>query len=137
MRFVIDASMAAAWLLPEQHSEAVDDLLIKVTGDLPVPSLFWHEMRNILLMAERRGRIAAGDAVAAMTRLRRLPLIDAGPGQDSMVLGLATDENLTAYDAAYLELALESGLPLATLDGKLAVAAGRQNVSVLRPLSGK
>lgn len=135
MRYVIDASMAAAWLLPEQHSDAVEGLIAQVTGELPVPSLFWHETRNVLLMAERRGRIAEGEAGVAMMRLRRLPLTDAGPGQDKKVLALAAEEHLTAYDVAYLELALDSQLPLATLDRKLANAARNRNVAVVGPLS--
>lgn len=70
-----------------------------------------------------------------MTRLRRLPLIDAGPGQDDKGLALAKDDNLTAYDAAYLELALDNRLPLATLDRKLASAARNRNVVVVGPFS--
>ena len=88
-----------------------------------MPSLFWHEARNILIIAERRGRIAAGEAAASMGRLRRLPLEDAGAGPDGAVLALAMAHGLTAYDAAYLVLARERGLPLATLDQKLAGAA--------------
>ena len=61
-------------------------------------------------MAERRGRIVAGEAAAAMGRLRRLPLEDAGAGSDVAVLALAMAYGLTAYDAAYLALAKERGL---------------------------
>jgi predicted nucleic acid-binding protein len=75
---VIDASIAAAWLLPEEDSDAAEALIAALSGRSPVPSLFWHEARNILIMAERRGRIVAGEAAAAMGRLRRLPLEDAG-----------------------------------------------------------
>lgn len=132
---VVDASIAAAWLLPEEDSEAAETLIAGLSQRSPVPSLFWHELRNILVMAERRGRIVAGEAAAAMGRLRRLPLDDAGAGSDGAVLALASAHRLTAYDAAYLALAQERGLPLATLDLKLAGAARREGVPLLGPLA--
>src|SRR5271156_5155433 len=133
---VIDASIAAAWLLPEKDSDAAEALIAALSGRPPIPSLFWHEARNILIMAERRGRIVAGEAAAAMGRLRRLPLEDAGAGSDGAVVALAMAHGLTAYDAAYLALARERGLPLATLDQKLAGAARREGVTLLGPLGG-
>jgi predicted nucleic acid-binding protein len=80
---VVDASIAAAWLLPEEDSDAAEALIAALSGRPPIPSLFWHEARNILIMAERRGRIVAGEAAAAMKRLRRLPLEDAGAARTS------------------------------------------------------
>jgi hypothetical protein len=69
-------------------------LIATLTG----PSQFWHETRSVLLTAERRDRIAAGEAAAAMVRLRRLPLEDAGAGIDGAVLDLATTHRLSDYD---------------------------------------
>jgi predicted nucleic acid-binding protein len=136
MTVVVDASLAAAWLLPEKDSDAAEAVITALTGRSPVPSLFWHEARNILIMAERRGRIVAGEPAAAMARLRRLPLEDAGAASDGAVLALALTHGLTAYDAAYLALAQERRLPLATLDKKLAQAARQEGVAVLGPLQG-
>ncbi|MER9342093.1 type II toxin-antitoxin system VapC family toxin [Mesorhizobium sp. M0601] len=136
MPFVVDLSMAAAWILPDEDSEAAAALMRRLPGaTAPVPSLFWHEARNVVLMAERRGRIAAGEAATTMARLRRLPLEDAGGGSDGAVLTLAASHGLSAYDAAYLALAIETELPLATLDRKLALAARRQGVQILGPLA--
>ncbi|HEY1780852.1 MAG TPA: type II toxin-antitoxin system VapC family toxin [Roseiarcus sp.] len=132
---VVDASVAAAWLLPEEDSEAAETLIAALSRRSPVPSLFWHELRNVLVMAERRGRIAAGEAAAAMVRLRRLPLEDAGAGADGAILALATARGLTAYDATYLALAQERGLPLATLDQRLARAARQEGVALVGPLA--
>ncbi|EPE94029.1 PilT protein domain protein (plasmid) [Rhizobium grahamii CCGE 502] len=73
MAFVIDASLAAAWLLPEEYSEAAETIIAAITAPCPVPSLFFFEIRNILAMAERRGRIGAGGALVGMERARRLP----------------------------------------------------------------
>ena len=134
MTVVVDASIAAAWLLPEEDSDAAEAVIMGLSGRPPVPSLFWHEVRNILVTAERRGRIVAGEPAAAMGRLRRLPLEDAGAGSDGAVLALASAHGLTTYDAAYLALAQQRGLPLATLDQKLARAARREGVTILGPL---
>ena len=133
---MVDASVAAAWLLPEEDSDAAEAIIAALSGRSPVPSLFWHETRNILVMAARRGRIGAGEPSAAMGRLRRLPLEDAGAGSDGAVLTLAMAHRLSAYDAAYLALAQERKLPLATLDQKLAAAAHREGVALLGPLQG-
>ncbi|MGB3583666.1 MAG: type II toxin-antitoxin system VapC family toxin [Roseiarcus sp.] len=132
---VVDASMAAAWLLPEEDSDPAEAIIAALSGRPPVPSLFWHEARNILLMAERRERIVAGEAAAAMARLRRLPLEDAGSGSDGAILAIAVTHGLSAYDAVYLALAQERGLPLATFDRKLAGAARAEGVRVLGPLA--
>ncbi|TIT25048.1 MAG: type II toxin-antitoxin system VapC family toxin, partial [Mesorhizobium sp.] len=135
MPFVVDLSMAAAWILPDEDSEAAAALMRGLPGTTaPVPSLFWHEARNVVLMAERRGRTAAGEAATTMARLRRLPLEDAGGGSDGAVLTLAS-HGLSAYDATYLALAIETELPLATLDRKLALAARRQGIRILGPLA--
>lgn len=111
-------------------------MIADLTGRSPVPSLFWHEARNILIVAERRGRIVAGEAAAAMARLRRLPLDDVGAGVDGVILKFADDHGLSAYDAAYLALAVDEALPLASLDKKLAAAAREQGVPVLGPFGG-
>ncbi|WP_427145339.1 type II toxin-antitoxin system VapC family toxin [Rhizobium pisi] len=86
MTFVIDASMAAAWLLPEEFSDAAEVVVASMLEACPVPSLFWFEVRNILAMAERRGRIGSGEALLGMERLRRLPIDDAGVASDGAIL---------------------------------------------------
>ncbi len=135
MTVVIDASIAAAWLLPEEDSDAAEALIAALSGRPPVPSLFWHEARNVLIMVERRGRIVAGAAAAAIGRLRRSPLENAGAGSDVAVLALAKAQGLTAYDAAYLAPARERRPPPATLDQQLAGAARRGGVALLGPVA--
>lgn len=135
MAFVIDASVAAAWLLPEEYSDAAEAVIATINAPCPVPSLFFFEIRNILTMAERRGRVSAGGALVNMERVRRLPLDDAGIGGDSFVLLLAANHVLSAYDAAYVALALNRNVPLATLDRKLAAAARKEGVTVLGPFA--
>ncbi|WJH38411.1 type II toxin-antitoxin system VapC family toxin (plasmid) [Aliirhizobium terrae] len=86
-------------------------------------------------MAERRGLIAAGGALVNMERLRRLPLDDAGIGGDIYVMLVGANHGLSAYDAAYLSLALNRSAPLATLDRELAAAARKEDVAVLGPIA--
>lgn len=138
MALVIDASIAASWMLPDERSEAADAVMESLTaGPADVPSLFWYEARSVFLMAERRGRFAPGGAQAAMLRLRRLPLEDRGSGNGRAVLELASARGLTAYDAAYLALAVGAGAALATLDRKLAAAALSENISLLGSLAAR
>ena len=136
MGLVIDASMAAAWFLPDEQSGATDAVLQGLGGITGyVPPLFWHEARNIFLMAERRGRLAPARADLALHQLRLLPIETAHDGDDLAVLAIARAHGLTAYDAAYLALAKKRALPLATLDGPLAKAAQAEGVA-LRGLLG-
>ncbi len=136
MTLVVDASIAAAWLLPDERSPATDGILRNLYGSTAsVPSLFWHEVRNLILVAERRGRLVAGEVHSCLGQLRRLPLADAGHGNDYAVLTLATAQTLSAYDAVYLERALSLQYPLATLDKRLAAAARREGVPLLGPLA--
>lgn len=135
MSFVIDASMAAAWLLPEEFSDAAEAVVASISEACPVPSLFWFEVRNILAIAERRGRIGSGGALLGMERLRRLPIDDAGVGGDGSILLLAAKHMLSGYDAAYLSVALSRNTHLATLDRKLAAAARKEEVIVLGPFA--
>lgn len=133
--FVIDASMAIAWLIPEEFTDSADAVVATISDACIAPSLFWFEVRNILAMAERRGRLGTGGALISMERLRRLPIDDAGIGSDGAILLLASSHVISAYDAAYLSLALNRNLPLATLDRKLANAARKEGLTVLGPFA--
>jgi predicted nucleic acid-binding protein len=135
MSFVIDASMAAAWLLPEEFSDPAETVIATLETPCPAPSLFWFEMRNILAMAELRGKTGDGGALLGMERLRRLPTEDAGIGSDGLILLLTARHGLSAYDASYLALAINRSLPLGTLDRKLAAAARKEGVSVVGPFA--
>ena len=129
--FIIDASIVAAWLLPDEESdiaEAAMDRLIK--NEAAAPDLLLHEMRSILLKAEKRKRIAGDDILTALIRLRQLPIRIIGEGDDATVIRLARKHQLSAYDAAYLALALTESVPLATLDMKLQQAAIAENVAL-------
>ena len=129
---VVDCSTTAAWILSDEQSRVADAALEAVRGNgALVPALWWLEIRNALLRAERLGRIEPGDTDAALSRLRRLRIqLDHAPREDE-VMRLARTCGLTAYDAVYLDLALRDHRRLATLDRKLARAARSVGVEVI------
>ena len=87
-------------------------------------------MANVLVTAERRGRITAADAAGAVDLLERLPIRIDSPhgGTLARCRAVAREYGLTAYDASYLELAFREGGELATFDERLAEAARRAGV---------
>ncbi|MCY4027888.1 MAG: type II toxin-antitoxin system VapC family toxin [Acidobacteria bacterium] len=132
MAFVPDASVAAAWVLPDEEATLAELTLDRLGNETAnVPGLFWHELRNLLLSAERRGRIDARHADVSITRLRRLPIRSSGGVDDRHVMALARDHRLTAYDASYLALAIRDGCALASLDRRLTEAAATEGVPSL------
>jgi predicted nucleic acid-binding protein len=129
--FVADASVASAWILPDEDTAFADKMaeLMAAEGAI-VPDLFWHEIRNVLLTAERRQRIHAEYSTTALARLLALP-IETAPHDDSFaVLQLARRHGLTAYDAAYLALAITKDLPLASLDKRVLAAARAEGIGL-------
>lgn len=131
MAIVIDASIAATWFLPDEFDARADKALgFLAEGAAQVPSLFWFEIRNILLKAERRNRLSPQMVRLAMQQLRALPIEDEGTGPDSLILDLAARHQLTAYDASYLALSLETGHPLTTADKALESAATQAGAAV-------
>lgn len=127
MSFVVDNSVALAWCFEDEQSAAIMGLLDRVTqaGAL-APQLWPIEALNGLLTAERRGRIDREVRKQLAHFLQALPIkIDDETANRSwtMTAHLAEQNRLTAYDATYLELAMRSGLPLATRDAALIAAA--------------
>ncbi len=93
-----------------------------------MPALWWFELRNVLIVNERRGRISEPETMVFLRRLERMAIsVDHGP-VESEVLGLARRHRLTVYDSVYLELARRLALPLLTLDKALARAAAAEGV---------
>ena len=133
MAIVIDASVLAAHLLPDEaNQEAVSRILARLNDeDGVVPPIFRYEIRNILLMAKRRRRIDDEQLRQRLTELAEIALVDDTAGSDTNVLELADRLGLTVYDAAYLEVAKRRRAALATFDAELARAAGDEQVTVL------
>jgi predicted nucleic acid-binding protein len=135
MSIVVDASMTIAWLFEDEHTPAAHDALRRVAADgAIVPSLWRLEVANVLRNAVRRGRCEDEYLDRSLRRLERLPIAVDKETDDhawQATLGLAREQDLTLYDAAYLELAIRTGSLLASCDGPLLAAAARRRVEVL------
>lgn len=133
--FVLDASVAVAWCFDDESTPAAWALLDRLrTAPGHVPTLWALEIGNILLGAERRRRITRARTTEFLEILGALDIradADVQPRALWVVLPLAREQDLTAYDASYLELAMRLGLPLATKDRALARAATKLRVDVL------
>jgi predicted nucleic acid-binding protein len=132
---VVDSSVALTWCFEDEASPETDRLLERVRYDGGiVPGLWYLELSNVLLQAERRNRISANDVAMSLDLIAKLPIsIDHETTTHSWreILTLARAESLTTYDAAYLELAVRKGLTLLTKDNELARAAKRFGIEVL------
>ena len=130
MSFVLDASVALLWLVPDTNPAGVDyaSATLKALGQSQarVPSLFTLEVANVVAKVESKGHVAEADSQRFIALLGQLNFItDQATAAQALgdTLNIARRYKLSAYDAAYLELALRTGLPLATLDANLANAA--------------
>ena len=137
MTLVIDNSVALAWCFQDERTPALMAVLDRVeAGGAVAPQLWPLEASNALLVAERRGRISADDRAGLLRFLANLPItIDSDTAMRAWTgtAALAERHGLTAYNAAYLELALRLDLPLATRDRALVRAAGALGVEVSPP----
>jgi predicted nucleic acid-binding protein len=135
MDWVVDSSIALAWGLPDETSKEADRFLSRISlrSVLWVPALWWYETANALLMAQRRKRLGEAERIRLMELYQRLP-IRTDVALDSDIVWrlhtLAIEYNLSAYDAAYLELAQRRGLGLATVDRSLRHAAQKAGTKV-------
>lgn len=133
--FVLDCSIAASWCFENEATPSIDALLERVRDEGAFVPALWHwEIANVLTMAVRRGRIGAGDASARLSLMATLPITTdmesvARAGRESLLL--AHTHNLTVYDAAYLELAIRLGLPLATKDAALLQSIAATGIKAL------
>lgn len=132
MAFVLDSSVALAWLLQDEANERTDTLADRLEQEnAHVPSIWSLEVGNALMNALRRKRISDGDFDNCISALSALPIEVDTTADIAEVLLIARRFSLTSYDAAYLELAQRRGFPLATLDAKLRQASKALKVSVL------
>ena len=135
---VVDASTTAAWLLPDEASDASRAAYRRVRRgalELHAPQLWLWECGNIIANGVKRRRISSEDALLTWSVLDavriRVELATPEPSQVRAALVLAIDHGLSLYDAAYLWLALSLQLPLLTADVKLQRAAAANDVRVV------
>ena len=136
MDLVLDASVALSWCFKNEATAAGDRVLERLAAESASVPAIWHlEIANVLALSESRERVTPARSSEFITLLESLDtVIDEETPSRALgrVLDLARAERLTAYDAAYLELPMRLGIPLASKDADLCEAAERLGVSVHR-----
>ncbi len=134
-RFVIDNSIVMTWCFQDKLSPFADAVLTSLTEAVAVVPAIWPlEVVNLLLVAERQERLRESDSVRFISLLSQLPIVVERTWPEKMMrdlLALGRANSLSSYDAAYLELAMRQGLPIATLDSKLLEAAKYVDIPIL------
>lgn len=134
MPFVLDNSVVTGWYLGDQASAYTDAIAFKLQDDKAlVPPLWQMELANVLKTACTKGKLPITQARQILDVLAQLPIeVDTGPAPGQRQLfELAMRYGLSSYDAAYLELAMRHGLPIATRDEQLKHAASAAGVDIV------
>jgi predicted nucleic acid-binding protein len=133
--FVIDCSITMTWCFDDEATDVTRAVARRLARESVVVPAHWHlEVANVLAITQRTKRLPAAEAKEFLHRLGRFGVeIDAAFGDRAFthLLPLCQTHRLTSYDAAYLELAIRLGLPLATLDKDLRKAAKAEGVQLL------
>ena len=135
MSHVVDCSITLPWFLEDERTKFTDEILnASHQAEFWVPSVWRLEMVNGLLMAERRKRIDRTRRIESVDQAARLNVrVDLAQPSMAMVANLAERHGLTAYDAAYLELAIRQKFGLITQDRELVRAADAEGLPVQAP----
>ncbi|MDR0626715.1 MAG: type II toxin-antitoxin system VapC family toxin [Bifidobacteriaceae bacterium] len=130
---VADASVAAAWFLQDEATAFTDSMLARAEAEgLVEPALWRFELANVFLVCERRGRVDQSALAGMLALLGAMDVrVHAAASDIRLLHEYGKKHRLTAYDAAYLVTALQSGRPLATNDAALAAAARVEAVETL------
>ncbi|HVL29659.1 MAG TPA: type II toxin-antitoxin system VapC family toxin [Sphingomicrobium sp.] len=133
---IVDASVAAPFLIADEAGDRSDQLLAVLTDGRAIVPQHWRlEVANLGWKAVRQKRITRAELQEAMALLATLPVrVDRGTDEFAWtrILDIALDQDLTSYDAAYVELAKRNGLPLATIDKALVRVAPKVGVVLFR-----
>ena len=129
---ILDASITGVWLFDDELDPRADVAMTRLEDGMALVPQLWHvEVRSVLLVAERRGRIRAGEVDERLLWLGGLPIqTDAQPDLDT-ALSLSRTHGLSFYDAVYLELAQRRQATLATLDAALGRAATAEGLMLV------
>jgi len=133
--FVVDTSVIVSWCLRDEKDDYSNRILDQISAsEAVIPSLARFEIANVLLVAERRNRLTEADTNRFIRLLASLPIrVDQEPYDLGLekILAIGRQHQLSAYDAAYLELAMREGLSLATRDRNLRDAALKCGIHLL------
>ncbi|MDR2093512.1 MAG: type II toxin-antitoxin system VapC family toxin [Azoarcus sp.] len=137
MSFILDAFVTLLWLAPDTNSagEAIADATLKAlkVSQALVPSLWSLEVGNVIAKLEAKNIVTEADSQRFIALLGQLDIVtDAMTASRALgdTLNLARRYKLSVYDAAYLELALRTGRPMATLDADLTEAANLAGIPI-------
>ncbi len=134
-RFVVDNSVVMSWCFKDETNRYADSILDLLVESIALVPAIWHfEVVNVLLVAERRKRISKADSTRFLSLLSRLPIVAETEHPKTLMkdlLGLGRSSKLSSYDAAYIDLAMKQGVPLATSDRRLRRAAKAVDVRLL------
>ena len=132
--FVLDTSVTMAWCFDDESNPYADAVLESFAENTALaPEIWLLEVSNVLVTAERRKRMTKADSVRFQELLRELSIQVENSTQQRIFgenLNLAREQNLSTYDAAYLDLAMRAGCSIATLDKALKQAAKRCGVAL-------
>jgi predicted nucleic acid-binding protein len=132
MAFVLDASVSAVWALGDEASPLAELAADRLKTEFAlVPPLWWYEVRNLLLVSERRLRMTTADSKIFLELLSSYPIQVDSFQDEETTFRVARDYRLSFYDAAYLAVAQRNGVSLATLDMALQDAALAAGVPLL------
>jgi predicted nucleic acid-binding protein len=131
--FVVDTSVATAWCFEDEATKITEAALDRLLDEQAlVPAIWPLEVANVLLVAERRGRLSEAQATRFAQLVGQLPIdVDDAATDVPSIIAAGRQHGLSAYDASYLVLAERHGIPLATLDRDLARAARKAGVPLL------
>ena len=135
-RFVLDASIVLSWCFPDEEAQKAEKISERIAlGDQPAVPAFWrHEVLNALLAGEKRKRLTNELIQAFIKDLEQLPAEIDTPAAGTVfhsTQDLCRKHGLTAYDAAYLELAMRHRIALATADDALERAARAEGIEIV------
>ncbi len=135
MTLVVDASVTLAWCFEDEATPDTEAVLDRLQEDEAIVPILWQvEVANVLLVAERRGRMTEAQVTRFVGLIEQLPIrIDLSGTELTALLSFGLRHGLSAYHAAYLALAERLAAPLATLDAKLATASRNAGVPLLIP----
>lgn len=136
-RFVLDNSVVMSWCFEDETADYGQAVLESFeTAEGVVPAIWPLEVGNVLLVAQRKGRLSQAQSVRFLDMIGRLPIVIDPESPSRMlkeILALAREQHLSTYDASYLDLAMRLGLPIASSDTPLLSAAQKCRVPTYRP----
>jgi predicted nucleic acid-binding protein len=131
MAFVLDCSITAVWALAEESALA-DLAAERLKQEIAiVPPVWWYEIRNLLVVNERRRRLTADDSATFLEFLSAYPIQVEPIAEEDEIFRFARQFGLSFYNATYLAMAHRHHIPIATLDKALEVAAHAAGIVLL------